>query len=281
MIRRIVTPLATIAAVMLMLARMGGGQAGELARFTDAERQALRSAEARAKVSIEVDDPQVLSTFVESSKISLNVLGGSDQLRAWITVQVLIPGPIEETGLDRIAGVVRHAAGKWDSVGVRFVLPGQRVADRDPEMGEPWYAWRLFHGDKLDISTNNGLSPQAVEEQVRAIVPGEGEEIAGIWVDHNYSNGAVALLKGRKGARLVFLIDPTSYYEIKMPEAGGPRVNAQRKVGPDGSFKADGEETDRLAVKLDRSGSLLVYSVTLKYPWLIAAPWPSTRETVR
>lgn len=244
-------------------------------RMTDLQRLQARGIKA-SEITLSVRHPKVLRTSIEDTKVTENVLGGSAKLRAWITLRVVLSDPIEENEIDQISEIARDAAGAYDSVGVRFVLPGWGEGDDRNE--RPFYAWRLFEDDAVKVSTMMGLSPRTLASQMKLELPA-GDRLDGIWVDHYYENGAVALVSGVNGKRSVlFLAEPaTRYWLPKLPEPDGSLVEVESESGPVGTFKADGKEADRLALKMRGDGTLLVFpsdfGVLTKKPWLIAKRW--------
>lgn len=251
------------------------------ARMSDAEKRTLRDQRDLRRETISIRDPRVLSAQVESAKVTANVLGGAHQLRAWVTLDVTIPKPLEPREIEELALSIRKAANRFDSVGIRFVLAGP-VEDRDPEAGKPFYAWHLFTDDKADAVTFMGVSLESVKTQAGSLKLAANESLLGVWVDHNYLNGAVALISKKIGCDLVFLFDPERRWALpSLPKAGGKIVRATTSTGPLGTYKADGKGTDSLGARLTENDQLLIYGGRYELaskPWLFAKRWKPYKE---
>ncbi|MFN3625828.1 MAG: hypothetical protein ACK4TP_17430 [Hyphomicrobium sp.] len=246
-------------------------------RFTDAQKHAFATNRATPP-DIEFEHPLVAAMRVENRRFTAAPMDAGAQMRGWITIELTLLAPLEEGQMDAIAAAVRGAAGAYDSVGVRFILPAEQGIDRDPEGIPSHYSWRLFDGDRVDVNFTAGVTPASVSRQLSKMQLAKGERIYGVWVDHNFVNGAIAIVLAADGSpSATFLIDPgTRYHLPSMPAPQRGRVDASAKVGEFGTFKNDGIEADRLGVRLLDDGRLLVYSgsgVTKDLPWLVATPW--------
>lgn len=249
-------------------------------RFSDAEKRALAGKPSH-KFRIEIAHPEVLRTEIESTKFTPNLLGGSAAMRGWITLNVYIARPVEESVIEDIAWIARRAAAKFDSVGVRFILPAENER-RDPEVGSPFYSWRLFKDDAVDVRNASGVTPNTVRGQVAALKLSDGEKLEGVWVDHNFSNGVVVLISrnAQKDMQGAFLIDPGTRYVLpQLPKPGSAPIAALTQTGELGTYKTNGEAADRIAFALRDDGALLVYAGNgqelASRPWLIGRPWIS------
>ena len=170
--------------------------------------------------------------------------------------------------IDEVAPQLREAAGEFDAVGIRFVLPGY---DQEREALSSHYAWKLYVDGEQPVTSFSGLAPSDVRELVDAYRPGENERLDGLWLNSSHAFGLVAMTSHEERKFLYMLPLAPDRYHLQEAKGGW---SATHREGEFGTFKADGVETDEFSVRLQSDGALGIYDNAdmSGEPWLIV--WP-------
>lgn len=225
--------------------------------------------------------PPAMAAVVEMVEAGRTTKPHPDEARLvdWVERTVRLDRAVETEEVDAIAEHLVATLPASYAISLRFVLADWPRRGIDPEVGQPFYAWRLIVDGRREASGFSGLSQRQAAAQIAQFAPAPGERLIGVWVDPYSVLGAVALVEEDGEMRYVRLVEPAARWVLGPEEQRGALRyrRAVHKRDADGSvWRADGTETDSLAVSIAADGRLHEHAGRYRpaaLPWLVAHPW--------